>query len=92
MFTVARPGLAGAGTWTELGKNSAQLELMFGLVELEFRFFSFIFYLVWLMFGLVELEFRLGGLTLFFLIIFYLVWLMLGCIPEIGVVTCLEVP
>ena len=71
MFTVARPGLAGAGTWTELGKNSAQLELMFGLVELEFR---------------------LGGLTLFSLIIFYLVWLMLGCIPEIGVVTCLEVP
>ena len=57
-------------------KNSAKLELMIGLDEIDFFFFV-----------------GLGGvLTQVFFFIFYLVWFMLSYIPEIGFVTCLEVP
>ena len=55
-------------------------QLMFGLVELKYRY-------------LFRIEFAWGGeVTLFFSFIFYLVRLWLGCIPRISFVTCLKVP
>jgi hypothetical protein len=64
-------------------KNSAKLELMFGLVELGFRFLLyFICFLFWV--G--------GSVTLYFFFIFYLVRLWLGFIPKISFLACLVVP
>ena len=60
-------------------ENSVQLELMFGLVELEFRYFF-------------NLNFFFRGVVLIIFFVFYLVWLMLDCIPKMGFITCLEVP
>ena len=59
-------------------KNSAQLELMFGLVQLEYRFFFFFFW------G------GGGGQVPYF--VFHIVWLWLDCIPKISFLACLEVP
>ena len=57
-------------------------QLIFGLVELEYRYcFS------------IELAWGEGGSNPnFFFFIFYLVRLWLGCIPRISSVACLEVP